>query len=132
MNDFKPIMNDNNIYINLQYGKTRSEINEFKKQGYNLHSFDELDIFNDFESCLSILNNLDIFVTVSNSTAHLAASLGVKTIIICPKKSSTYYYWDYNNGLTPWYNNVKVIKYKDSLINTVEEANKAINKLLWN
>ena len=39
----------------------------------------------------------DVFVTVSNSTAHIAGALGVPTIVICPKKASTYYYWDYDN-----------------------------------
>ena len=31
---------------------------------------------------LSILKNLDVFVTVSNSTAHFAGALGIPTILI--------------------------------------------------
>ena len=80
---------------------------------YNFNN--EIDLFNDFDSLISILKNIDVFVTVSNSTAHFAAALGVRTILICPKKSSTYYYWDYENGKTLWYENVSIIKFSDSL-----------------
>jgi ADP-heptose:LPS heptosyltransferase len=80
---------------------------------------------------LSILKNLDVFVTVSNSTAHISGALGVPTIVICPKKSSTYYYWDYDNNLTPWYKSVRVVKFKDSIKNTMDEVNKLINEFIW-
>ena len=43
---------------------------------------------------MGLLKNLDLFITVSNSTAHFAGALGIPTILICPKKSSTYYYWN--------------------------------------
>ena len=53
------------------------------------------------------------------------------TIVICPKKSSTYYYWDYDNNITPWYDSIRVIKFKDSLKSTMVEVDKMINKILW-
>ena len=93
------------------------------------YNFDNVDLFNDFDSLISILKNLDVFVTVSNSTAHFAGALGVPTILICPKKSSTYYYWDYEDGKTPWYNNISIIKFKDSLDNTMKLVDDLINKI---
>jgi len=87
-------------------------------------------LFNDFDSILSILKNLDLFITVSNSTAHIAGSLGVPTIVICPKKSSTYYYWDYDDGLTPWYHNVNILKVEGSIKKTINKLNELIeNKI---
>ena len=117
------------MFINLQYGNTIEEINNFRDSGKNIFSFDNVDLFDDFDSLISILKNLDVFVTVSNSTAHFAGALGVPTILICPKKSSTYYYWNYEDGKTPWYNNISIIKFKDSLDYTMRLVDDLINKI---
>ena len=105
------------------------EITEFNKKGFEIHNLKEVNLFNDFESVISILKNLDLFVTVSNSTAHIAGALGVPTIIICPKKTSTYYYWDYDDGNTPWYNNVTILKSESSIKNTIQKLNILIDKI---
>ena len=129
--DFEPIFSKNRTVINVQYGEVLDEINRANKKGMDIFTFKEIDLFNDFDSCLSILKNLDVFVTVSNSTAHIAGALGVPTIVICPKKASTYYYWDYDNSLTPWYKSIRIIKFKNSIKNTMNEVNKIINDLTW-
>ena len=102
----------------------------FKQNGFEIYNFENVDLFNDFESVISILKNLDLFVTVSNSTAHLAAALGIPTIVICPKKTSTYYYWDYDDGFTPWYNNVRVLKVQGSIKKTINNTIKHISQRL--
>ena len=102
----------------------------FKQNGFEIYNFENVDLFNDFESVISILKNLDLFVTVSNSTAHLAAALGIRTIVIYPKKTSTYYYWDYDDGFTPWYNNVRVLKVQGSIKKTINQLNMLIDKII--
>ena len=129
LNNFSKLYNQDRIFINLQYGSNIEEINDFREGGKNIFNFDNIDLFNDFDSLISILKNLDVFVTVSNSTAHFAGALGVPTILICPKKSSTYYYWDYENGKTPWYNNISIIKFRDSLDYTMKLVDDLINKI---
>ena len=52
---------------------------------------------------------MDLFVTVSNSTAHLAGALGVKTMLIKPANHASFHYWDYEDGKTPWYKSVHII-----------------------
>ena len=127
--DFEKIISKNRTLINLQYGDTDKEVKQFKASGNNLYTFSGIDLFNDFDSLLSILKNLDIFVTVSNSTAHFAGALGIPTILICPKISSTYYYWDYENGKTPWYKSVSIIKFKNSIEYTMNLVNDLIDRL---
>ena len=127
--DFEKIISKNKTLINLQYGKTDKEIKKFIEDGNNLYTFNDIDLFNDFDSLISILKHLDVFVTVSNSTAHFAGALGVPTILICPKKSSTYYYWDYENGKTPWYKSVSIVKFKDSIENTMSLVNDLIERV---
>jgi len=127
--DFEKIISSNALFINLQYGKTEEDINNFRKNGKKIYTFNDIDLFNDFDALISILKQLDVFVTVSNSTAHFAGALGIPTILICPKKSSTYYYWDYENGKTPWYKSISIVKFEDSIENTMNEVNDLIDKI---
>ena len=78
---------------------------------------------------MSILKNLDVFITVSNSTAHLAAAMGIKTVLICPKKSSTYFYWSNENNKTPWYENVEIFQIDETLEKTIKNINTFLDKL---
>ncbi len=129
IDDFEELLSNDREFINLQYGNTNEDIKKFRESGKKIYSFDGVDLFNDFDSLISILKNLDVFVTVSNSTAHFAGALGVPTILICPKKSSTYYYWDYDDGKTPWYKSISVVKIEKSLGYTMGIVNDLIDRV---
>ena len=77
---------------------------------------EDLDLYNDFEGVAAFLKSLDMFVTISNSTAHLAGSLGVKTILIKPDNYALFHYWNQKNNKTPWYNCVELID-RESFLN---------------
>ena len=119
-----PILNIENLkFINLQYGDMKNEIDNFrKKENIEIITLNNVDLFNDFESISAILKNLDLFVTVSNSTAHLAGALGVKTFLIRPQSHATFHYWDQKGKKTPWYNSIKLFNYE----NAVEKIRKEI------
>ena len=129
LNDFRKLYSDERLFVNLQYGDSVKEVSEFKDSGKYIYNFNNVDLFNDFDNLISILKNLDVFVTVSNSTAHFAGALGIPTILICPKKSSTYYYWDYEDGRTPWYDSISIIKFKNSIDYTMKLVDDLINKI---
>ena len=128
LSDFKSLIKKNRQFINLQYGDVDEELKQKVNQDFDIYSFKKIDLFNDLEYLMSILKNLDVFVTVSNSTAHLASAMGVKTFLICPKKSSTYFYWSNENNQTPWYQNVEIF----NIDNSIEELFKKINESLNN
>ena len=74
-------------FINLQYGDVEKELIDFEnKNNIKIFSIKGVDLFNDFEKISAVLENLDLFITISNSTAHLAGALGVPTWLIKPKK----------------------------------------------
>jgi len=124
-----PLFKRERQFINLQYGEVEEEINLEKNKNFELYSFNKIDLFNDLEGLMSILKNIDVFVTVSNSTAHIAAAMGVKTLLICPKKSSTYFYWSNENNITPWYKNVEIFQVNKSLEITLNKIDKVLNSL---
>jgi Flp pilus assembly protein TadD len=98
------------IIFNLQYGDIKKELKSFvKKYNYKIITLENLDTFNNFTGLANLLKNLDLFVTVSNSTAHLASALGVRTILIKPPNHASFHYWNYEDGKTPWYKSVNII-----------------------
>ena len=115
LDDFKNIFEINGATIfNLQYGDIKKELSSFlKKQNYEIISLRKLDIFNNFIGLANLLTELDIFVTVSNSTAHLAGALGVKTLLIKPKNHALFHYWNQSSNKTPWYNSITLIDKKE-------------------
>ena len=108
LKDFSKIFNLSNCHIfNLQYGDVKNEINSFNKNAKNkLLNIEGLDLYNDFEGIASLLKSMDVFVTISNSTAHLAGALGVKTILIKPENFAVFHYWNQKADSTPWYNSI--------------------------
>ena len=92
------------------------EINNFNSKKNKLLKIEDLDLYNDFEGVAAFLKSLDMFVTISNSTAHLAGSLGVKTILIKPDNYALFHYWNQKNNKTPWYNCIELID-RESFLN---------------
>jgi ADP-heptose:LPS heptosyltransferase len=100
----------NSTIFNLQYGDVKEELKHFiKNQNYKIITLENLDLFNNFSGLANLLKNLDLFITVSNSTAHLASALGVRTILVQPENHASFHYWNYECGKTPWYKSVKMI-----------------------
>ena len=115
LEDFENIFKiKSSTIFNLQYGDVKEDLKNFtKKQNYKIITLETLDLFNNFSGLANLLKNLDLFVTVSNSTAHLAGALGVKTILIKPANHASFHYWNYEDGKTPWYKTVNIISKED-------------------
>ena len=118
---------DNCLFFNLQYGDIQDELNNFiKKNEIEIITLRNLDLFNNLVGLANVLSKLDILVTVSNSTAHLAGALGVKTFLIKPVNHAAYHYWNFPDCKTPWYINVKMIN------KTALKEKKLINNFILN
>ncbi len=114
-------------FINMQYGNVEKEIKNFnKKFRKNLINIENLDLMNDFDNLASTLKNLDLFISVSNSTAHLAGSLGVKTLLIKPENHALFHYWNQPGSTTPWYKSVTLIE-KEMILNKKNIINKYLD-----
>ena len=110
--DFDFLIQTNNLdFINLQYGDVTKELDYYNKNAKcKIHVLQNLDLFNDFVKVASILKNVDLFITVSNSTAHLAGALKVKTLLIKPFTQATFHYWNQPSNRTPWYESIELIE----------------------
>ena len=119
LEDFNNLFEKKNCnFINLQYGNVDNEINNYNNNfNKNVISLENLDLFNDFDNLASVLKNLDLFISVSNSTAHLAGALGVKTLLIRPENHAIFHYWNQPSNQTPWYKSITLLD-KDEIISS--------------
>jgi len=112
-------------FINIQYGDVNEEINNFiSKYKIKITTIKDLDLYKNLLGVAGLLKNLDLFISVSNSTAHLAGALGVKTLLIKPHNHATYHYWNQPNSKTPWYSSIILINKK-----TINQKNNIIKNL---
>ncbi len=91
-------------FVDLQYGDTAHERRGFEEQhGLAVQKLDEIDNFHDIDGLASLIHACDIVVTVSNTTAHLAAALGKPALVLVPASSSLFWYWHIDRNDSPWY-----------------------------
>ena len=48
--DFKKLYTQDRTFFNLQYGDNIEEIGKFKEAGKSIYNFDNVDLFNDFDT----------------------------------------------------------------------------------
>jgi tetratricopeptide (TPR) repeat protein len=60
-----------------------------------------------FEDTIAILKNIDVFITIDTSLAHLAGVLNIKTILLLG------YFHDWR-WFSTWYNSVEILKMKEN------------------
>ena len=130
LNLLAPIINNKSLtFINMQYGDTDQELDNFNNNNVcKIHTISELDLFNDFSSMAGLIKNLDLFISVSSTTAHLSAAVGTPTWIIKPKNHVLLHYWNQPKNLTPWYSSVKLFPYKTRWEETVNDIEFSLSK----
>lgn len=114
---------ENFIFINLQYGDFRKDIqNVIKKHNIKFLEFDEIDKFNDLDSLCSLIDCCDHIITVSNVTVHLACSIG-KDVRLILGNDSPALWWFGDDSKNYWYPSCKIYRQKnsyESLINDIK------------
>lgn len=96
--------------LDLQYGDTGSEREEFARAGGRLERLDDLDLFNDIDGVLAAIEACDVVVTTSNVTAHFAGALGKRTLLVYLKAAAPFHYWTPGpGGGSLWYPSVEIV-----------------------
>ena len=122
---FKSLIELHDIeYISLQKdsGKEQIQSNRFEKKISDF--FDNIDQ-TPFKDTLSIIENLDLIISVDTAIAHISATLNKETWVLLPY--IPHYVWGLDKSETHWYNNVKLFRQKkinqwDQVILEVKKA----------
>ena len=67
------------------------------------------------------MKKLNLFISVSNSTAHLAGALGVETWLLKPAQHAVFHYWNQPDKKTPWYNSIKLYDFNQNWEKTINK-----------
>lgn len=102
-------------FIDLQYGDTQEERQALEAtSSIRVQKLDDIDNFSDIDDLAALIYACDIVVTVSNTTAHLAAALGKPTLVLLPQTSAVFWYWHREGDQSPWYPTTRLFR-KDEL-----------------
>lgn len=107
--DLMPLVSDRRITaIGCQYGIFPDDVKFWNDNGKHVLSLAGLDVTNDLDGLASLISALDVVVTCSNSTAHLAGALGKRTILMANGAFSLWYWGKSNRA--PWYPSVEILR----------------------
>ena len=102
-------------FVDLQYGDTSAERQAVADaSGLYLHTLDDIDNFHDLDGLAALIAACDIVVTVSNTTAHLAAALGKPVLVMVPASASLFWYWHVDRPDSPWYPTATLLRQNTS------------------
>jgi ADP-heptose:LPS heptosyltransferase len=107
----RPLLNLPNVqFVNLQYGDTIEERQtSFEATGVDILNFEEVDNLTDIDKLGALISACDVVLSVSNSTAHLAAAIGKPTIILLAHHTPLWY-WHLGQESSPWYPTVSLVR----------------------
>ncbi len=118
----------NATFVNIQYGNHQDAINQIRDlTGKSIQTVPGLDTFDDMARLGMLISQLDLVITISNTTAHLAGSLCVPTILMMPPRGkASFWYWHTrsNSKQSLWYPSVEVVEHDAAAgwVGTVERA----------
>ncbi len=112
LKDLEPLLSMPNVdFVDLQYGDTSAEQTAlYASTGLALKRITEIDNFTNIDGLAALIGACDVVVTISNTTAHLAAALGKPTLVILPFSSGLLWYWHAGRNDSPWYPSVRLFR----------------------
>jgi len=117
---------NNNSFINLQYGNVLNLFEEINKKSKNkLNSIDGLDLTQDLNGVINVIKRCDLIITIDNSLAHLAGSLGKQVWILLPYSAD--FRWMEDVSASLWYQNAILLRQNkhnswENVIKIIEHA----------
>lgn len=135
LNQLNEILKNNKIeFINLQFSYDKNEVeNMEKKLKKEIFTNHEIDCYSDIEGVAALINTCDLVITISNSNAHIAGKLGIKTFLLLPFSDGKLWYWGTNdNKQIPWYPSISPIRcdHQSDWEHSISNLNEELQKLL--
>ena len=111
LNDFRDICNDNRFQTFCIHQIDNNITDDFLNIDFadKIIRYDNLDTTKPFFDTVSLLNNIDILITIDTSITHLAGVMGVKTLLLIGYTSE--WRW-FDNQDKVWYDSIQIIRMK--------------------
>jgi tetratricopeptide (TPR) repeat protein len=96
-------------FINLQYGDTDADIAAFADaQDVPVHSWPELDPLVDMDGFAALVSELDLVISIDNSTVHVSGAVGTPTWVLLPHKADSR--WPHDGDDARWYQCLRFVR----------------------
>ena len=98
-------------FVNLQYGDCTTEISKVEHSlGVSIISDTRIDPLKDLDSFASQVAAMDLVITISNATAHMAGALNVPVWTMVPKGFGAIWHWFLDRDDSPWYPSMRLLR----------------------
>ncbi|MDX2223902.1 MAG: tetratricopeptide repeat protein, partial [Rhodospirillaceae bacterium] len=98
-------------FVNLQYGDVAKDLAEINTQpGIAVYNDPEIDSGGDLDDFFAQVAALDLVISTSNTTVHVAGALNVPTWLLLPHGAGTLWYWFERRADSPWYPSLRLYR----------------------
>ena len=131
LSEWKNLLATPNVtFVDLQYGDTREErAAAFGGTQFELLHDEAVDALVDIDVAAAQVAAMDLVISVSNSTVHLAGGLGVPTWTILNPRRGRLWYWFRGQERSPWYPSV-ILHQADVGLDTIAPDSKLLDALM--
>jgi hypothetical protein len=97
-------------FVNLQYGDCAAEIERLRREhGVNIINDTDIDTLADMDPVAAQTAAMDLVISISNTTVHLAGAAGVPVWVLLPKGHARLWYWFRGLDRCAWYPSAKLL-----------------------
>jgi tetratricopeptide (TPR) repeat protein len=109
--DWAPILRTPGAtFVNLQYGDWKAALADVQaRTGIEIVDDAEIDPLKDMDGFAAQVAAMDLVISVSNTTVHVAGGLGVPTWVMAPEGRARMWYWFRDRAECPWYSSVRLL-----------------------
>jgi len=98
-------------FVSLQYGPvTEALARAEQRHGVKVHHDPDIDATRDIDGLAAQIAAMDLVVSVSNTTVHLAGALGVPVWTVAPSGAGRLWYWFKGLETSPWYPSMRLFQ----------------------
>ncbi|MDX2223312.1 MAG: tetratricopeptide repeat protein [Rhodospirillaceae bacterium] len=101
------------FFVSLQYGAADRDLAEAAAAGLSVYRLPDLDVTQDIDGLAAAIAALDLVVSVSNTTVHLAGALNVPTWTIVSAGPARLWYWFEDRSDSLWYPSMRLFRQAD-------------------
>jgi tetratricopeptide (TPR) repeat protein len=127
--DWLPILRTPDAaFVNLQYGDHSAELDGVTQHDdVSIIQDRDVDPMGEMDAFAAQVAAMDMVLTISNTTAHMAGALGVPVWNMTPTGPGRLWYWFLEGEQSPWYQSMRLFRHTyrepwDGVIASVQEA----------
>ena len=100
-------------FINLQYGDIKEELEQFQQQtNLMIYQDEEIDSLQNLDDFAAQVSALDLVISTSNTTVHIAGALGKQVWTLLPYIPD--WRWMLDREDTPWYPSMRLFRQNET------------------